>query len=420
MRRERDIRDHREALRRKAAALREQKRRRARNKMQGDYNKRAHRARKIQDRAKREGVVANKEFSLTFKSFDDYICKREEPIKVCHLIDSLGMGGGQTMMMELVGALNRYYKGHIENLIVCARTNPSKWDITFFQSYGLEPVSMKDRDLAKYLKTNKFDIVLHHRLAISKCMKSHLPEKVKYILLNHTYHQLSRLSSFVKCDIYISVCQYLHKNAKYPSFIHPSRQFVILNGVENDYLEKLPTASLEGQFKTGRCHRMVQTKFKADSLAWLNKTASRQIPGFSHYLLGHSPEAKRICKKLSACHYMGAVNKRGKKMAMIKGFDMYFYETFQHEGASIAILESLACGVPVLCKDFGGNKELITNGNNGFIVRTRDDFLLRMKDFAKNRDKLDELKTRTLEDFNTRLHIKHAAAKYMQLFEAIL
>jgi len=420
MRREKDVRDHREALRRKAAALREHKRNKARKNMRGEYNKRVNRAKKIAEKAKQVGAVANKEFSIApFKSFDNYVYSKSK-VKVCHLIDSLGMGGGQTMTMELVGALNRYYGDHIENKIVCARTNPSKWDKTFYQSYGVEPAVMRDKDLSKYLKKEKFNIVLHHRLAISKCMRPYIPDKMKYILLNHTYHQLSRMSSFLKCDLYISVCNYLHKNTNFPSFIHPSRMMVILNGVENDYLDKLPNANLEGSFKTGRCHRMVQTKFKIDSLTWLEKKASKQIEGLSHYLIGHCPEAKRTCKKMTTCNYVGAINKRGKKMSIIKGLDLYFYETFQNEGASIAILESLACGVPVICKNFGGNIELVINGHNGFIVKTREDFLLRMKDLAENPKKLQLIKDRTLDDFNSRLHIKHTAVKYMQIFEALV
>ena len=89
-------------------------------------------------------------------------------------------------------------------------------------------------------------------------------------------------------------------------------------------------------------------------------------------------------------------------MSIIKGLDVYFYETFQHEGASVAILESLACGVPVLCKNYGGNAELIKHGINGFIVKDRDEFLLRMKDLASDKKKLDDLKLQTLEDFNNK------------------
>lgn len=421
MRREKDIRDHKEALRRKAEATKEHKHRKTRAKMRGEHNKRMNRLRKAEEKAKREGVTANRDLSLKrFKTYEDYKCGVKEPVRVCHLIDSLGMGGGQTMMMELVKALNKYYPGQVENTIVCCKSNTAKWEKTFYHSYGLEPITIRDKELSKWLVKRGFNVVLHHRLAVSKCWKHMLPKTVKYILLNHTYHQLAKMPSFIKCDAYISVCEYLHNHTLWPSFIHPSRRFVILNGVENDYLEKIPVADLKGNFITGRCHRMVATKFRADSLTWLDRKASKHIPGLTHYILGYSQEAKRTCKKSTVCHYMGAVNKRAKKMAVIKGLDIYFYETYQNEGASIAVLESLACGVPVLCKDFGGNKELVINGHNGFILKDREDFLLRMKDLAENPDKLRDLKARTLEDFNRRLHIKHTVAKYMQLFEALL
>lgn len=106
-------------------------------------------------------------------------------------------------------------------------------------------------------------------------------------------------------------------------------------------------------------------------------------------------------------------------MSILKALDFYFYETFGHEGASIAILESLACGVPVLCKDFGGNSELIQNGVNGYILNSREEFLMRMKDL-QDPEKLASLKQSTIDDFEKRLHVRNAASKYMQLFEKLM
>ena len=195
---------------------------------------------------------------------------------------------------------------------------------------------------------------------------------------------------------------------------------MILNGLENDHLKDIESADLEGTLKTGRCHRLVQSKFKADSMRWMQKQVVKHIPGFTHYLIGFHPEAKKIAKKNPCCHYFGPMVKKNEKMAILKALDVYFYETFQNEGASMAILESLACGVPVLCKNLGGNGELVTNGINGFIVKERDDFLIRLKDFSTFPDKLQRMKEATLNDFEKRLHIKHTVCKYVQVFESML
>lgn len=422
MRRARDLREHKDALRRKAIDER-QRRRKQKTKVKSQAA-RARTAAISQQRTLRElsraGSQAKCGLKLDFQPFNTYACQVKSPIRVCHVIESLGMGGGQTMMMELVKALDKYYPDHIHNIVCCPHPGHQKCNKGLFTSYGVAPAVMRDKELGRFLMHGEINIVLQHRLAVSKCLKSIIPSNVKYIVMNHTYHQLNRLSNFVKCDAYVSVCKYLHGATRWSRAIHPERTITILNGVENDYLSDIESAVLEGEFKTGRCHRLVSNKFRVDSLKWMEGKVQKHIPGHRHYLMGHSAEAKKICKKSKSCNYLGVTIDRAKKMSVLKSLDLYFYETYGHEGASIAILESLACGVPVLCRNFGGNGELIKNGVNGYVIDTRGEYLAKMMDLSQNKDKLSELKASTLEDFNARLHVKHTAAKYMQLFEKIM
>ncbi len=417
MRRVRDIKEHRRAVRRKTAEERRDKRQkqvavRVRNARQARREKQA-------DRLRRDhSVVAMGPISIKFASFDDYKVTSRK-INVAHIIESLGMGGGQTMMMELVRALDKYYGDSIVNHVICPRQSHQKFNETFYSSYGISPLNVRERDLPRFMSKHDIHVALQHRLAVSKCLKPHLLGGTKYILMNHTYHQLNRLTHFMKCDYYVSVCDYLHQESRFSSVIHPSRRSVILNGVENDYLEGVATADLKGTFKTGRCHRLVQSKFHLDSLSWLDKKTPKSIPGHQHYIIGHHGQAKKLCKELKHCNYFGSVAKRNKKMGIIKALDVYFYETFQQEGASIAVLESLACGVPVLCKRYGGNPELITDGVNGYILKDRNEFLKKLKELHSNPKALEELKRTTAEDFENRLHVRHTACKYMQLFEQL-
>lgn len=349
-----------------------------------------------------------------FLSFDNYQYSSRN-ISVAHVIESVGLGGAQIMMMELVNALNLYYGNNIKNHVLKISKKSESIDSELFSSYKVSVNSVEMDSLSNYCIQNKIDIVVHHRISVSNCIKKYLPISVKYVLVNHTYNSLHKIRHFRQCDIYVSVCRFLDKRYSWPSIIPLSRRVVILNGIENRHIEDLEAKPLEGEFKTGRCHRLVPGKFAADSLTWLETKVIPQIPGFYHYLIGTKKPSIKNC-----IHSLGTILNRDRKMSVIKSLDLYFYETFSHEGASIAVLESLSCGVPVLCKSFGGNAELIMNGINGFVVSNRDEMLKRMKQLNSDKDLLAKMKKQTQRDFDQRLHVRHAACKYMQVFEGIM
>ena len=59
-----------------------------------------------------------------------------------------------------------------------------------------------------------------------------------------------------------------------------------------------------------------------------------------------------------------------EKAKLFKGADLFVYPTYFHlgEGQPVAILEAMASGLPVITTDRGSIKEMIIDGQNGFIV----------------------------------------------------
>lgn len=432
MRRNRKIREHRERLlkersstvaaRRRAIQQRAAKQK-AKSEAQAPARRQLRKGRAKKNRVKvgidYSACPASKPLPIDFVGYKDYQPKVARPINVVHVLESVGLGGAQTMAMELMLGLDKYYGSFCKNTMLSLSWKSSQKVPKLFRSYGVHFDQTKRTDLDGWCKKNDIDIVVHHRTSQSQCLKRALPPSVKYVIINHTWNLISKMQEFLYCDYYVSVCRFLERRSPFQSFIDDSRKIVILNGVENEYLKTITPAELNGDFKTGRCHRLVNTKFSSDSLRYMSKRVLKRIPGFTHHLIGHSGDAKQLSKKMNFLTYYGGITDRSKKMSILKALDVYYYETFGHEGASVAILESLACGVPVLCKPLGGNAELVHNGTNGFLVADRSDFLTKMIALAEKPDYLASLKRQTLADFNTRLHIKHTACRYMQIFEKL-
>jgi glycosyltransferase involved in cell wall biosynthesis len=326
------------------------------------------------------------------------------------IIDSMELNGGSSMFLEMIRAIKRYYPGcEVEPLVVSktgfyGRRHLVSKEIA--KSYGVNVPSINYETFESIKDTickASGTIVVHHRLQCTKPLHVNCP----YVVINHTVQHPHRIQKFKHADKHISVCEYVRSLT-----VDYVKSEVILNGVENDYIAKVRPAGFPFAFKTGRCHRLSSTKFNPKSLAFLEEIG---IEGHMHFLIGPSADNGKSFKKYKSTTYMGSVFNRRRKISILKDLDVYFYDSGYREGASIAILEALACGVPVICKPRGGNNELIHHGVNGFFFDTHDEaknLLVMLSDPQK----LAEIKEKVMTDFNNRLHIRHSVSNYMQIF----
>ena len=51
--------------------------------------------------------------------------------------------------------------------------------------------------------------------------------------------------------------------------------------------------------------------------------------------------------------------------------DIFVFPSFQ-EGLPLAVIEAMAAGLPVVCSNIRGNKDLICDNENGFLVDCKD------------------------------------------------
>lgn len=54
-----------------------------------------------------------------------------------------------------------------------------------------------------------------------------------------------------------------------------------------------------------------------------------------------------------------------------KNSDLFLFPS-QREGLPVPLMEAMASGLPVVCSDIRGNKDLIENGKGGYLVNPND------------------------------------------------
>lgn len=70
--------------------------------------------------------------------------------------------------------------------------------------------------------------------------------------------------------------------------------------------------------------------------------------------------------------------------------DVYILST-HYEGLPISIIEAMSYGLPILASDVGGNSEMVKNGHNGFLFKSRADLERILFMLIKNRNLISKM-----------------------------
>lgn len=92
---------------------------------------------------------------------------------------------------------------------------------------------------------------------------------------------------------------------------------------------------------------------------------------------------------LETCEFLGSVDNVEEYLWR----SSIYVHVARYEQFGLVLLEAMAAGLPVVTLDGGGNKDLIEEGKNGFIVKSEDpsEFADRIIDLLENEDKYKEM-----------------------------
>jgi len=176
----------------------------------------------------------------------------------------------------------------------------------------------------------------------------------------------------------------------------------------------VPVIGTVGRLVPAKNHKLLIRAFKRLADA----------PGEPHLAIAGSGPGKeeilRLSKKLSIeerVHVLENIEDIGKVYGAIDVFVL----SSDTEGLSLAMLEAMCSGVPVVTTDAGGAPEIIEDGVNGFIVPRGDEESLasRIAELLQNYDLRKEMGAAARETAGKSFDISRTAEAYIELYNEL-
>lgn len=311
--------------------------------------------------------------------------------KILHLTISSEIGGGPEHIFQLISGLPLEFESHI------ACPERGSYYEKFLKITSNRVVLMPHRKFSisslilvyKYIKTNKIDLLHGHGKGAGFYCRLlrlfiwipvvHTPhginQKIEIGLTNKIYIQFERLLCFlVNAIIYVSKteCEY-------------AEQLKIWSKIPSHVINNGTTVILANQKSIWRTEKRKEMNWTVEKVII---TASRfdfqkntiefckiagKLSQFTFVILGEGEEKNQcelFCKtaRISNVIFLGNVPDPSCYFAAA---DVYL-STARWEGLSMAILESMAVGLPVVASNVIGNTDLVKSGKTGFLYTIED------------------------------------------------
>jgi glycosyltransferase involved in cell wall biosynthesis len=313
-------------------------------------------------------------------------------IKVLYLLNHAGKAGTERYVQTLIEKLNNkrikaYFAYNEEGLLV-----------ERLKSIGVETyrIPMKNPfDIRAVIELNKLCRKLGIQLIHTQFLRENyiamlsriINPKVRVVYTNHfilANNAVTRLTNRLLTPLesgIIAVCN-RGKDMMVSNGISPKKIRVIFNGVDADYWGEDVESTLREELGIDRdsfvllcASRFAHDKGHRFLINALHELKNMVGSRFKCVLSGDGPlleESKKQVKDLELSKDVIFTGFRKDIKNLICGCDLYVNSS-EHEALSFLIIEVLACGIPVIATDMGGNRDIINEETNcGILVKYND------------------------------------------------
>ncbi len=157
--------------------------------------------------------------------------------------------------------------------------------------------------------------------------------------------------------------------------LNPDKAAIIHPAVDTAFFVPSLTRIDDGVFRVVMVGSLVWAKGYEYALSAIRQLAEMNVPVICT-IIGDGPEKARVeftIQDLGLSDKVQLLGKRSPEQVreILQNSDVFLLSSLS-EGISNAVLEAMACGLPIVTTDCGGMREAVTDGVEGYIVPVRD------------------------------------------------
>jgi glycosyltransferase involved in cell wall biosynthesis len=308
-------------------------------------------------------------------------------VRVLHIIDSLDLGGGQTVVLNLLKYADRE---RFEVSVATMHGRGPYWNQ--FRALGVPVYSLSPRKwlplyvprLLALIAREKYDVVHCHLFGANWIAKplaalSGVPVRIAHDHCNDQLRYDRKLALFLDrftnqlsqhvCAVSASTRDFLIEKEGLPA----DRVSLIYNGVDIARFEGLPdrrNAARPMILGIGRLHPQKDFSLFLETAQVL----TRKYPTAEFVIAGTGPEEPMLRERAAELglgdrlRFAGGVSDPRELYAQASMLLM----TSRYEGTPMVVLEAMASGIPVVAPALDGIREVLRDGEDAELVEGRD------------------------------------------------
>jgi len=328
-------------------------------------------------------------------------------IKILHLVSGDLWGGAEAQAATLLSQLKR-----VEDMEVTAIVLNRGRLATELAAMGVRIDILEESKIGPFrllykvwrtLRKNKIDILHSHRykeniIGSIAAKLSGIPVILRTVhgLNEHFaglkrskmvfYESLEYVISLFLVDRLIAVSLDIGRlltrryNSRKIEVIHNSIDLSRIKALKNPTVTRQELSIKEDAIVIGSAGRLVKVK-GLDLLLQASALIKKSIPNLKVLIAGEGPEKQSLQSLAGSIGLDNDIIFAGHRddvYDLIQAMNVFVLPSYS-EGIPLAMLEAMALGIPVVATEVGGIPEVITDGINGYLIRSRKPELVAAK-----------------------------------------